>query len=119
MVLHSGVLNSFGATTYYDEGIDLDRTLFNVEISSKMYYTDRRKEREIIESYKYRIGDSIKVWTNQNDVYIKQLIVNNKMVMAYKPPYWRAWFFTLAGILFTVMSVFYLIKYNADYFGED
>ena len=117
--LHSGVLNSFGETTYYDEGIDLDRTLFYVEINSKMYYTDRRKERVIIESYKYRIGDSIKVWTNLNDVYVKQLIVNNQMLMVYKPPYWRAWFFTLAGILFTVMSVFYLIKYNADYFGED
>jgi hypothetical protein len=40
------------------------------------------------------------------------------MVMNYQPPYWMAWFFTLAGIVFTVMSLFYLIKYSSDYFGE-
>ncbi|WP_461633071.1 hypothetical protein [Labilibaculum euxinus] len=117
--LHSGVLNSFGETTYYDEGIDLEMNLFYVKIDTDSYYAGRRKERELLEPYKYEIGDSIKIWTNQNDVYIKQLIVNNQILMVYKPPYWRAWFFTLAGILFTVMSVFYLIKYNADYFGED
>ncbi|MFA9371014.1 MAG: hypothetical protein ACERIH_04840 [Labilibaculum antarcticum] len=117
--LHSGVLNSFGETTYYDEGIDLEMNLFYVKIDADSFYADRRKEREVIESFEYKIGDSVKVWTDLNDVYIRQMDVNNQMVMAYKPPYWMAWFFTLAGILFTVMSVFYLIKYNADYFGED
>ncbi|MDM8161516.1 hypothetical protein QUH73_16970 [Labilibaculum sp. K2S] len=119
LILYEGVLTSFGETTYYEVELDLERTLFYVKINSEMYYADRRKERRIMESYDYKIGDSLKVWTNLNDVYVKQLIVNNQMLMVYKPPYWRAWFFTLAGILFTVMSVFYLIKYNADYFGED
>lgn len=118
MELHSGVLNSFWETSYYNEEIDLDMNLFHVKIDTVSYYVGRRKERKIIEPYEYELGDSIKGWTNLNDVYIKQLIVNNQMVMVYKPPYWMAWFFTIAGVVFTVMSVFYLIKYNEDYFGK-
>ena len=117
--LHKGNLIDYGDTVYYSKAVDLVRNVFFVKIKNDNFYTDRNKEREVIESFEYKIGDSLKVWTNLNDVYIKQLIVNDQMVMAYKPPYWMAWFFTLAGILFTVMSVFYLIKYNADYFGED
>ena len=72
----------------------------------------------MIENHPYSVGDSIMVWTKPNNVYIKQLTANKKMVMNYQPPYWMAWFFTLAGIVFTVMSLFYLIKYSSDYFGE-
>lgn len=117
--MHTGTLTSFGDTTYYDAGIDLDRGLFFVRFNSNAYYTDRRKERELIESYNYSIGDTVTVWTESNGVYIKQLTVNNHMVMSYQPPYWMAWFFTLIGIVFTAMSFFYLIKYSADFFGEN
>ena len=115
---HVGVLRSFGDTIYYDEGIDLESKLFYVRLSENAYYTDRRKEREIIESYKYNIGDSMEIWTKKDKVYIKQIISNNQMIMNYKPPYWQAWFFTLIGIVFTAMSIFYLIKYSSDYFDS-
>lgn len=116
--MNKGVLSSFGVTTYYDAGIDLKRELFFVKLNDNEYYTDRRKEREVIENYNYGIGDSITVWTEPDGVYIKQLTANNQMVMSYQPPYWMAWFFTIAGVVFTTMSLFYLIKYSSDFFGE-
>ena len=116
--VHNGVLSSFGDTTYYSEAVDLEREVYFIKVDNKVFYTDRDKEREVIENHPYSVGDSIMVWTKPNNVYIKQLTANNKMVMNYQPPYWMVWFFTLAGIVFTVMSLFYLIKYSSDYFGE-
>ncbi|MGM0582971.1 MAG: hypothetical protein ACQETL_20005 [Bacteroidota bacterium] len=115
---HKGVLSSFGDTTYYDKEIDLEFETFYIRLNSNTYFTDRRKEREVIESHNYSVGDTVTVWTEPDDVYIKQLVANNQMVMNYQPPYWMAWFFTLAGIVFTTMSLFYLIKYSSDYFGS-
>ncbi len=116
--VHNGVLSSFGDTTYYDTGIDLEFETFCIRVNDNNYYTDRRKERELIKSYNYSIGDTVTVWTEPEGVYIKQLTANNQMVMNYQPSYWMAWFFTLAGIVFTAMSLFYLIKYSSDYLGE-
>lgn len=116
--VHKGLLSSFGDTTYYSQAVDLERSLFYVKFDDKAYYTDSRKEREIVENYNYSIGDTIKVWTKPNGVYIKQLTANNQMVLNYQPPYWMAWFFTLAGAILIAMSLFYLIKYSSDYFGE-
>ncbi len=116
--VHNGVLSLFGDTIYYSEAVDLEREVYFIKVDNKVFYTDRRKEREVIESYSYTVGDSVTIWTEPDGVYIKQLIVNNQMVMNYQPPYWMAWFFTLAGIVFAAMSLFYLIKYSSDYFGE-
>ncbi len=116
--VHKGILSSFGDTTYYDNGIDLEFETFYVKINDKAFYTEKRSVRVIIEIYNYSIGDTIIVWTERDDLYIKQLTANNQMVMNYQPPYWMAWFFTLAGVIFTAMSLFYLIKYSSDYFGE-
>lgn len=116
--IHKGLLDSFGDKVYYDKDIDIDRNLYHIKFNDSTYYTDRRKERKIIESYHFSIGDTVTVWTKKGSIYIKQLIVNNQKVMSYQPPYWMAWFFTLAGIIFTTMSLFYLIKYSFDYFGK-
>ncbi len=119
LIMHEGFLSSFGETDYYSKKADNERNVFCIKIGDSTFYTDRRKEREIIESYNYQIGDSIKVWTDSNDVLIRQLFVNNKIIMRYEPPYWMAWFFTLAGIFFTIMLIYYLIKYFSDLFGGE
>ena len=116
LILHEGRVVDFGETKYYSEDIDFEHETFFIRISSNKFYTDRRKEREIIENTDYRIGDKIKIWTKPNNLYISQLKLNDQMIMKYKPPYWIAWSFTIFGAIFSVMCIYVLIADRSEFF---
>lgn len=114
---HNGKIVDFGVKEVYEKHTDTHRNLFYIQIDQKLeFYSDLGKHRELFVEYfknKNLKDHKINVWTEMNDKYIEQLIVNGKIVLKYNPPYWMAWTFFIMGILVTTGAIIYL-KNNAD-----
>jgi hypothetical protein len=117
--LQTGNIIDYGMTEYYDKGVDVHRDVYFFEIDSLgEFYSDLNDHTELLKSIeKEWINSYAEIWIKENNPYIKQLRIDNNLIIEYKPPYWMAWTFTLIGILFTTMSIFYLIRYSSDYFN--
>ena len=63
-------------------------------------------------------GKSITIWHEKGKDYIKQLLVDNKLLIKYKPPYWIAHFFLWLGIITLTSALIYVIKHPEDLTGR-
>ncbi|MCB2195013.1 MAG: hypothetical protein KQH79_04095 [Bacteroidetes bacterium] len=119
LVKVSGIIVSHGTKEYYDSAVDVHREVYYFELDNGLeYYSELEKHKEFLNNInKDWINSGIEVWIKNQSLYIKQLKIDNKLIIKYEPPYWVAWFFTILGVVFTGLSVIYLIKYSSDFFS--
>ena len=114
-------VSSYGMKTIYDNGADSNFNVFYIKTDDKEYYTELGKNIDILEKelpVLLKQTNNIKVWYLDGDNYIKQLSVNNFILIEYSPPYWIAHFFLWLGIITLSAGLIYMIKHPEDLTGK-
>ncbi len=115
------MVSSYGMKIIYDDGADSNFNVFYIKTNDKEYYTELGKNIDILEKelpVLLRQTNIIKVWHLDGDNYIKQLSVNNFILIEYSPPYWIAHFFLWLGIITLSTGLVYVIKHPEDFTGR-
>jgi len=115
---YSGRIEDYGFKEVYFETVDTKGNFFFIKLKkSDEFYNDLKKNRKILKDYikeKNLKNMMAIIWTEKGDNIIKQISINNKIIISYDPPYWMAWTFFIAGIIITTGAIFYLKKNAGD-----
>ena len=111
----TGQVEWYGDKNIYIKEIDASGKVFAIKIGADFFYGEKRKvetklKAEIPVAYKNK--SKITIWYVDNKT-IKQLSINDRIVVQYKP-YGTAIFFICFGVLITVGAIIYAIKYKSD-----
>lgn len=98
-----------------------NRTYDLIEISLNsgdcFYSGEYKHEIEEFFNSKQYIGKFITIWHETGKDYIKQLSVDELLLIEYKPPYWIAHFFFWLGVITLSSGLIYVIKHPEDLTG--
>jgi hypothetical protein len=114
-----GYIFSAGIGQHYIKELDNNISVYKITLKNEngYYYTELKKDIEILEYKNLKTEDNVIIWTKIGNNSIKKIELNGEILIAYNPPYWMAWFFTLIGILFMTASIYFLVRYSSYYFN--
>jgi len=115
---YNGKIKEYGLKEYYNKELNTRGEVFYVTIRPNLefYSSYGKHQKKLIRYFKGKglVNHSTTLWTEKNEKYIEQLSIDGKIILKYKPPYWIAWIFLIAGILITTLAIFYLKKNAGD-----
>lgn len=116
--LHNGKIIDYGVKEVYHESIDARGEDFFLKLRHGYeFYSELGSQKEKLIEYfrgKHLIGHSATIWIERDGTFIKQLAIDDQVVMEYQPPWWNAWIFTIMGILVTIGAILYIKNNAAD-----
>jgi hypothetical protein len=115
---YTGEIKDYGLKEYYNKELNTRGEVFYIQIGQNLeFFSSYGKHQKILIKYfrgKNLINHSTTILTEKYEKYIEQLSVDGKIVLKYKPAYWIAWTFLIAGIIITTGAIFYLKKNAGD-----
>ncbi|MGM0532685.1 MAG: hypothetical protein ACQER7_15155 [Bacteroidota bacterium] len=116
--IHKGKIIDYGVKEVYHESIDARGEDFFLKLRHGYeFYSELGSQKEELIEYfsgKQLVGHSTTVWIERDGTFIKQLAVDDQVVMEFQPPWWNAWIFTIMGILVTTGAILYIKNNAAD-----
>jgi len=120
LVQYNGVINNVYLGIRYNENIDEYMEAIHIEIvdNESIFRTYIAKH---IERLKHSInkGDTVTLWTRSQNYRIVKLQRGEELLIPFNSTTWMDLFILLIGIVFTLLSVVYIIKHPEDLWGGD
>jgi hypothetical protein len=119
--LYQGEITYYGMKSIYDRDAEANFNVFYIEIEDKLYYTELGSNIDVLNSKLpaiHKKSKDAKVWYKKDSFYIEQLLIGDRLLIVYKPPYWIGHFFLWLGVVTLASALIYVIKHPEDLTGK-
>jgi hypothetical protein len=120
LVKYEGVISRAKVDNMYDNLVEKYSKAYQIELKGvePIFRTYITKHIEVLEP-SVNIGDKVTLWTRKNSHEIIKLEFNDKLLIPFNPTTWMDILILIIGIIFSTLSVAYLIKHPEDLWGGD
>lgn len=115
-----GIVSETRLRPMYNDNIEKYMEAYQIEIEGiePIFHTFIAKHIETL-NHALNVGDTISIWTREKNYRIVKLKREEELLLTFNPTTWMDILILIIGIVFTTLSVAYLIKHPEDLWGGD